>query len=565
MDYSGNPRGSSGNKQKMKSEKTEPRKPHWSRNAIAYQIYPMSFKDSNGDGKGDFGGILEKLDYLNGAENSLGVNAVWFCPFYPSPMKDYGYDIENYVDVEPIFGNMNTFERLATELHKRDIKIIVDFVGNHTSDKHKWFVESGSSKDNPKRDWYIWRDGDAQGGPPNNWISVFSGSAWELDKRTNQYYFHSFLKEQPDLNWRNQEVRRAMLEVIDFWVAKGVDGFRIDAFLHFVEDKLMRDDPVNPLYKKESDDPFNALVHTHSVGDLDRADIIGNFLKTVLERHPDALIVSEAYANPKDLRRIHEICPEERFTVFNFNLLNKEWDAFEYKKSIDEYLLNAPKYFLPNFVLGNHDVNRTITRIGEAEARVTAFLQFTLPGMPFVYYGEEIGMTNTKIPRSAIKDIIASIFAGYHDGRDPERTPMQWDDSPYAGFSDVKPWLPVNDNYKTVNVAHEERDAQSMLSLYRNLIKLRRNTNALRLGEYFPVSASSHNVFSFEMRFNGERYFIAANFGDSIARELLPADARNPEIIFSTALKPSAFALTQALELMPFEGYVVKIWDDKPR
>lgn len=524
-----------------------------------YQIYPISFKDSNGDGKGDLAGILEKLDYLNGAENSLGVNAVWLCPFYPSPMLDFGYDVENFVDVDPIFGNMETFERLVSELHRRDIKIIIDFVGNHTSDKHDWFTESKSSRDNPKRDWYIWRDGDSRGGPPNNWISVFSGSAWELDRTTNQYYFHSFLKEQPDLNWRNPEVRKAMAEVIDFWVRKGVDGFRVDAFLHFIEDKLMRDDPINPFYRKNNDDSYNALTHTHSIGSMDRANIVADFFKETLERHPNIAIVSEAYASPKDIHRLHSIIGSDRFTVFNFNLINRKLDAMEYKKVIDEYLLKAPKNFLPNFVFGNHDVNRLATRVGEAEARVTAFLQFTLPGALFVYYGEELGMTNAKIPRDAIKDFLAKIFVGLHDGRDPERTPMQWNDSLHAGFSVQKPWLPVNDNYKTVNVAREERDSGSMLSLYRNLINLRQKTAALRLGEYVPLNSSSPNVFSFESHCGDERYFIAVNFGYDIERELLPSDSCNPEIIFSTATEFSTQTLPLSMELMPLEGYIVKI------
>ncbi len=532
---------------------------HWSRSAITYQIYPMSFKDSNGDGKGDLGGILEKIDYLNGAQNSLGINAVWLCPFYPSPMLDFGYDVSDFTGVNSIFGDMETFERLSAELHKRGIKIIVDFVGNHTSILHKWFEESRSSKTNPKRDWYVWRDGDGRGGPPNNWVSVFSGSAWELDPKTGQYYFHSFLKGQPDLNWRNPEVRKAMMEVIDFWVEKGIDGFRVDAFVHFIEDDQFRDDPINPLYKKANDDPFGALTHIHSIGELDRASIVGDFFNEALAKHSEILIVSEAYVGPKDIRRIQEICQSERFTVFNFNFINKKWDALEYKRIIDEYLLDSPPYFLPNFVFGNHDVKRLMTRVGEAEARLTAFLQFTLPGMLFVYYGEEIGMTDGKIPHSALRDAISKVFIGFHGGRDPERTPMQWDDSPYAGFSTDKPWLPVNDNYKTINVAHAERDPQSMLSLYKNLIKLRNQIPALKLGQYVPLNSSSTEVFSFEVHHENERYFITMNFSANVQRELLPTDSKDPAIIFSTANQVSTSRLPRSIELMPFEGYVVKI------
>ncbi len=531
---------------------------HWSKNAVTYQIYPISFKDSNGDGKGDLAGIIEKIDYLNGSENSLGINAVWICPFYRSPMLDFGYDIEDFMDIDPIFGGMPNFDQLVEELHKRDIKLIIDFVGNHTSDRHKWFTESRSSRDNPKRDWYVWRDG-VNDGPPNNWISVFGGSAWELDTSTHQYYLHSFLKEQPDLNWRNPEVREAMSAVIDFWVGKGVDGLRIDAFLHFIEDKLLREDPVNVFYNKKGDDPYNALVHVHSVGDLDQTGLLGDFIKETLERHKDIMIVGEAYLDPKGIHTLQNAYSSDRFTIFNFNFINKKWSAPEYKKIIDEYLLGIPAHFLPNFVFGNHDVDRVASRIGEAEARMAAFLQFTLPGMPFIYYGDEIGMTNTKIPHDALKDIVAKIFSGYHGGRDPERTPMQWDETPYGGFSSHRPWLPVNDNYKTVNVEHEQHDEQSVLSFYKKIIRLRKEHEILRAGEYIPVNSNASNILSFERRLGNKRYFISINFGANIERELLPPYTKKPQIVFSTASRFSSPISNQVLELMPFEGYVLTL------
>jgi len=531
---------------------------HWSKNAIVYQIYPISFRDSNGDGKGDLPGIIEKIDYLNGSEHSLGINAVWICPFYRSPMADFGYDIEDFTDVDPIFGGMPNFEKLVEELHKRKIKIIIDFVGNHTSDRHKWFTESRSSLDNPKRDWYVWRDG-VNGRPPNNWVSVFGGSAWELDTNTNQYYLHSFLKEQPDLNWRNEEVRVAMSGVVDFWVKKGVDGLRIDAFLHFVEDKLLREDPINVFYSKKGDDPYNALLHMHSVGDIRQSEPLTDFIIKTLDRHKDIAIVGEAYLDPKGIHKLQAVYSSDRFTIFNFNFINRKWSTVEYKKIIDEYLLNSPPNFLPNFVFGNHDVDRVATRIGEAEARIAAFLQFTLPGIPFIYYGEEIGMTNTKIPHDALKDIVAKIFSGYHGGRDPERTPMQWDDTPYAGFSTHKPWLPVNDNYKAVNVKHEQNDAESTFSFYKRIIALRNADEVLRHGEYIPISSNSSNVLSFERRLGDVRYFISMNFGTGIEQELLPTQTKKPQIIFSTTSRFSTVVSEQVLELLPFEGYVLKL------
>lgn len=533
---------------------------HWSRDAVVYQIYPLSFKDSNRDGKGDLAGIVEKADYLNSGAHSLGVTAVWICPFYKSPMMDFGYDVEDFTAIDPSFGTMEDFDRLVTEFHNRGIKVIIDFVGNHTSDQHAWFIESKSSRNNPKRDWYVWHESDPQGGPPNNWVSVFSGSAWEFEPNTKQYYLHSFLKEQPDLNWRNPEVQAAMMKVIDFWVKKGVDGIRIDAFLHFLEDKLLREDPINPLYRSEQNDPYNALVHTHSVGEFEQTGIMTNFIKGVLDKHKDLLIIGEAYLGPKDIHKLHKAINSERFTIFNFSMINhKKPKAVDYKTLIDEYMLGAPTAFLPNFTFGNHDVDRLASRVGEALARTVAFLQFSLPGVPFVYYGEEIGMTNTKIPKEAIKDVIAKIFAGYHGGRDPERTPMQWDDSPYAGFSEKKPWLPVNDNYKTLNVYHADHDPESILYLYKKLIALRRETDALRLGTYVPLNSSSSNVFSFEIRHEAERYFVAANFDENVTRELLPIGAKSPQVVFSTTNRQSKHTMPDAIELLPFEGYIVKL------
>ena len=275
---------------------------HWSRNAAVYQIYPLSFRDGNGDGRGDLRGILEKIDYLNTrpvkrgdtfspTPDSLAVGAVWLCPFYKSPMADFGYDVEDYRAIDPVFGTMADFEKLVAELHARGIKIIIDFVGNHTSSRHEWFKESRATRFNPRRDWYIWRD------KPNNWLSVFGGSAWELDHVTGQYYLHSFLKEQPDLNWHNPEVRAAMADVIDFWVSKGVDGLRIDALQHFLEDENAPDDPINPAYKKDSDSPYESLVHRFSTADARKMKVIGDFLTSTLERHRDLFIIGEVYVD----------------------------------------------------------------------------------------------------------------------------------------------------------------------------------------------------------------------------------------------------------------------------
>ncbi len=505
---------------------------HWSRNAIFYQIYPLSFKDANGDGKGDLAGIIEKLDYLK----SLSIDAIWLSPFYRSPMADFGYDVSDFLDIDPVFGDIQTFEKLVSELHARGIKLILDYVGNHTSSEHPWFKESRSSLSNPKRDWYVWHDPKTDGSPPNNWMSVFGGSAWELDPTTGQYYLHSFLSAQPDLNWRNPEVRAEMMHVVDFWVEKGVDGFRIDALQHFVEDENLGDDSQNMHYNPEIDEPYKLLIHNKSLGNARSMKIVGRFINEALERHPDIFIVGEAYVGTNDLKKLYELSSEGRFAPFNFNLIGLEWKAAEWKRAIDDYQTMLLPGFIPNYVLGNHDVSRVATRVGEARARVAAVLQLTLPGIPFIYYGEELGMTNGVIPHEAIQDFLAKIFKGFHPGRDLERTPMQWDESTHAGFSTAKPWLPVADNYKKLNVANEANDQGSMFVLYKELIGLRKKWRVLQDGVYAPLKAGSPDIFSFKRVLGGKQLVILANFGETEVVENIKDSAK---IILNTGLDRS--------------------------
>ena len=507
---------------------------------------------------------------MNGKEDSLGINAVWLSPFYRSPMADFGYDVSDFISVDPVFGDMEIFAKLVSELHKRDIKLIVDYVGNHTSGEHSWFVESRSSKDNPKRDWYVWKDGRSEKEPPNNWMSVFGGSAWEFDPTTKQYYLHSFLSAQPDLNWRNPEVRAEMMRVIDFWVKKGVDGFRIDALQHFVEDKDFRDDAPNPTYYPGNDDPYKLLVHDNSLGNSEGMGLVADFITEALDRHPDIFIVGEAYVGTKDLRKLYELNSSGRFAPFNFNLIGSKWEAAEWKRIIDEYQAMLQTTFLPNYVFGNHDVSRLATRLGEAKSRVAAFLQHTLPGMPFIYYGEELGMINGTIPHEVLQDFLAKIFRGFHPGRDLERTPMQWDDSLHAGFSTTRPWLPVGDSYKTDNVAREKTDPNSMFSLYKSLIEMRKNNPVLRYGEYIPRQSNSPSVFSFERKLGDEHLVIYANFGENIETENLPPHRGKPNIKFSTSSKDNSLDFSGdesgngnengKLKLLPLEAYIVSLF-----
>ena len=514
---------------------------HWSRHATVYQIYPMSFQDSDRDGKGDLQGIIDRVDHLV----DLGIGAVWICPFYKSPMADFGYDIEDYTMVDPTFGTMADFERLVATLHKHKIRVIVDFVGNHTSAQHPWFTESRSSRTNTKRDWYIWRDPKPDGGPPNTWVSIFGGPAWEYDKETNQYYLHSFLKEQPDLNWRNPNLRAAMMDVIDFWVKKGVDGFRIDALQHFLKN------PAEP-------DPLKTLVPSAGLVDPDKLEIVGSFISDALTHHPDLFIVGEIYMEIEPLVGLYKLCPNGRFMPFNFSLFNLPWKASEFKRSIDTYQALLKHDYLANYTLGNHDISRVATRFGEAQALLAAFLQFTLPGMPFVYYGDEIGMTNGVVEPSAVRDILASIFRT-QPPRDLERTPMQWDDSPHAGFSTDKPWLPVTPNYKTINVEHQKSDQKSPYRLYRALIHLRNSSETLRVGEYIPHKGGTRNIFSFERHLGSERLLVVANFSDGIEHVSIPSSSRAPHVVFSTNAHRGIHLTDRTLELMPYEGYIVRL------
>ncbi|MBI4363619.1 MAG: alpha-amylase [Candidatus Doudnabacteria bacterium] len=532
---------------------------HWSRKAVVYQIYPRSFKDTEGDGIGDLKGIIDKLDYLNdGTDASLGVTAIWLNPIYKSPMKDFGYDIADYREIDLIFGNMDTFDQLVTEAHKRDIKIIMDFVPNHTSSEHPWFQESRKSNTNPKRDWYIWKDPKPGGSAPNNWLSVFGGSAWTLDKVTGQYYMHSFLSDQPDLNWRNKEVRDEMADVLEFWLKKGVDGFRTDAVYHLIKDDQFRDDPPNPNYDSSRDEPYNALLHLYSQG---RPELIGiaNTLCNILGEHnADTFMVSEAYLGLPQMMELYKACGNSLHAPFNFNLISLPWNAAAFKKFIDEYETKLGENDWPNYTLGNHDRSRLATRLGQNRARLAAMLQFTLRGMPFVYYGDELGMEDVSIPADSITDPWGNNVPGFGVGRDPERTPMHWDASPNAGFTSVVPWLPVASDYKKKNVEQESRDPNSMLSFYKELIHYRTNSPALLTGFYKPLESGNENVFMFMRECPAEKLIVGINFSNS---EQTTSVSVNGTLFCNTrrGKRGGEKIQTTQLKLNPYEGLVAKL------
>lgn len=451
----------------------------WWQEGIIYQIYPRSFSDSNGDGVGDLRGILGKLDYLAW----LGIDAIWISPIYPSPMLDFGYDITDYENIHPMFGSLDDFDALVAEAHARDIKIILDYVPNHSSHQHPWFVESRSSRDNPKRDYYIWKDALPGDLPPNNWLSHFGGSSWEWDDWTGQYYLHSFLKEQPDLNWRNRQVRDEMYDVLRFWLDRGVDGFRIDVLYQVIKDDRFRDDPENPDWVPTMG-PHNRHVHVYS---MDRPEIheVAAEIRKVLEEYGDGVMIGEIWLPIDRLVTYYGAECDGTHLPLNFQLIELAWNAGAIHHAIGTYEDLLPIGGWPNWVLGNHDVHRIASRVGRSQARIAAMMLLTLRGTPTMYYGDEIGMTDVPIPPDRVCDPLERNVPGLGLGRDPQRTPMQWTGTAGAGFTSAeKAWLPFADDISSSNVETERNDPTSMLSLYRALIQLRRREPALSIGDY---------------------------------------------------------------------------------
>ena len=526
----------------------------WWQRGIVYQIYPRSFQDSNGDGIGDLPGITSRLDHARW----LGVDAIWISPIYPSPMKDFGYDVADYSSIHPIFGTLEEFDTLLSEAHARGLRVILDFVPNHSSDQHPWFQESRSSRDNPKRDWYIWRDPGADGGPPNNWLSNFGGSGWTLDEATGQYYYHAFLPEQPDLNWRNPEVVEAMLAVLRFWLERGVDGFRVDVIWHLVKDDQFRDNPVNEDWRPE-DNPFHAV---HSVNTCDRPEVheIIVRMRKLFDSYHERVIIGEIYLPLERLVSYYGVDLCGVHLPFNFQLILAKWDARHVDQLIREYEAALPEGGWPNWVLGNHDQHRVASRVGHAQARVAAMLLLTLRGTPTIYYGEEIGMHDVRIHPHQVQDPFEKNVPGKGLGRDPERTPMQWSAEQCAGFTTGKPWLPISDDYCEVNVEVQRSDPTSMLSLYRKLIDLRRAEAALETGSYIPVAADGDVLSYLRAGFEGGGSFlIALNMGTRPHLFRVPPEYAGGTLAVSTHLDREGEATGSDIRLRADEGVVVRL------
>jgi alpha-glucosidase len=473
----------------------------WWQTGLIYQIYPRSFQDSNGDGVGDLPGIIRRLDYLKW----LGIEIIWLSPIYPSPMADFGYDISDYQDIHPIFGTLADFGDLISAVHSKGMKLILDLVPNHTSDQHPWFLESRSSRDNPKRDWYIWEDAGPDGTLPNNWLSVFGGSAWEWDEKTAQYYYHGFLKEQPDLNWRNPAVQHAMLDMMRFWLDRGVDGFRVDVIWHMIKDELLRDNPVNTAYQEHSG-TYEQLLPVYSTDQPEVHDIIRS-MREVLDEYSERMMIGEVYLPVDRLMSYYGADNKGAHLPFNFMLVSIPWDALQIAAAISEYEAALPSEGWPNWVLGNHDRSRIVSRIGVEQARVAAMLLLTLRGTPTIYYGEELGMQDVPIPFDEIQDPQGLNMPDKNLSRDPERTPMQWNTDEYGGFSTVKPWLRISGEFAKENVQVQQEDPAAILFLYKRLIALRQREPALTTGSYIPVFAD-HQLIAYTRQEEGSCTFL---------------------------------------------------------
>jgi alpha-glucosidase len=525
----------------------------WWQDGVFYQVYPRSFQDSNGDGVGDIPGIIRRLDYLQW----LGITAIWISPVYPSPMADYGYDISDYTGIHPLFGTMADFDRLLTEIHNRGMKLILDLVPNHSSDQHPWFLESRSSKDNPKRDWYIWKDAKQDGSPPNNWLSVFGGSGWEWDEKTQQYYYHAFLKEQPDLNWRNPEVQQAMLDVMKFWLDKGVDGFRVDVMWHMIKDNQLRDNPPNPDYQPHMA-TYEQLLPYYSTDQPEVHDIV-HMMRKLLDSYHERMMIGEIYLPIHRLVAYYGTDNSGAHLPFNFQLLSLPWNAREIGAAVDLYEGSLPDQGWPNWVLGNHDQPRITSRVGLQQAKVAAMLLLTLRGTPTIYYGDEIGMTDVPIPFEEVQDPQGLNMPDKNLSRDPSRTPMQWDDSDNAGFSEARPWLRVDKSYKRVNIAAQQDDDHSMLSFYRRLIGLRQQEISLKAGSYVPVHADPQ-VISFIREAGGStRFLVVLNLSHKPCYFSPKNIHISGEIVLATVHELEGERVDSKVNLSGDEGIIIKL------
>lgn len=527
----------------------------WWKHGVIYHIYPRSFQDSDGDGIGDLQGIIRRLGYLR----DLGIDGIWLSPIFQSPMVDFGYDVSDYYRIDPAYGTMDDFTELLDKAHQAGIRVILDMILNHTSDQHEWFAGSRSSMTNPKRNWYIWRDG-RNGGPPNNWQSAIGGSAWTLDETTGQYYLHSFFRQQPDLNWREPAVSEAIFGMMKYWLDMGVDGFRFDVINMIAKDKKFRDNPGFA--------GIRFLQNHRYTRNRKRSLTIAAGIRALLEQYDDRVSIGEIYSPPPGdagnaARYLATGKAQGVHLAFDFSLIFSRWNAHSYYQCIRRWHDSIPDDGWPCHVLSNHDLMRSIDRYPltlnrEAKARISAMLLLTLKGTPFIYYGEEIGMHNGQIKKDQIRDPVGKRYWPIFSGRDRARTPMQWNDGMYGGFSDSRPWLPLNRDLKRRNVRRQEGMTGSLLTFYRKLIELRRATPALQQGSWTPVINGRNGVLAYLRIHEKERMLIVLNFKPG-RRNIRLTDYISGEVCLSTHRAPGEFNYFQKADIYPFEATVWKL------
>ena len=537
----------------------------WWQNGVIYQIFPRTFADGNGDGSGDIQGIIQKLDYLNdgdlNSETSLHIDAIWLSPINKSPMYDNGYDVSDYCEIDSVFGTFDDFEALITQAHQRDIKVVLDLVINHTSDEHPWFKESRSSKDNAKSDWYHWQDSKS-GDVPNNWLSFYGGAAWTYCQTRQQYYYHTFDGRQPDLNWSNPQVKEAIYKMIRFWLDKGVDGFRLDASSVYSKDKEYRDNPV----KKKDSDEFASQHHLYDK-DLPENHQIIKEIRSIIDEYDNRVLIGETFISSGLYESVifRGVNNDELHLPFTFDFPFSPWYPGHLQKEIIKKELMTPGDAWSVYFLDNHDLSRHLSRwvdcslcdnpVGIAKAAATILL--TVRGTPVLYYGQEIGMVdNENIPSDKLRDRATIVHEGESASRDKARTPMQWDDSVHAGFSfgkDVEPWLPVNGNYKEVNVATEFEDKDSILNFYKALIKIRKRSKVLQHGYWRTLIHYPYEHLAYVRETETEQVLVVINF--SYEKELKIDDDlewKNWQVLLSTNYEPD-IVMDLPKKLKPFE------------
>jgi oligo-1,6-glucosidase/alpha-glucosidase len=543
---------------------------NWWKKAVFYQIYPRSFYDSSNKGIGDLQGIIRKLPYLK----NLGVDTLWISPFYPSPQEDFGYDITDFFDVNPEYGTIKDFDELLLASKDLELKLIMDMVLNHTSHKHKWFVESKSDLHNAKRDWYIWRKGRGAKGDksPNNWKSIVGGSAWEWDKETEEYYLHQFLPCQPDLNWRHPEVEKNMFEALKFWLDKGVDGFRLDIIYTVYQDKEFRDNPISqylfPSHER-LDTLFQNPLYTQYLPET--IDLCKKLREFVRSYSPERILVGEAVGGPKLFHPLYGNDEQDGLNlVFDFQFANQPFSARKFQKTITSSQKVLGKRW-PCYTFSNHDSIRMISRHGnnKSKARLLTLLLLTLRGTPFIYQGEEIGMLQVDVPKKLSKDPIRNlkvwgIPVGRFYSRDGCRTPMQWDSSPLnAGFSpdaEVKPWLPVSSNVREVNVKKQIGDRNSMLSFYKRLLQLRGDYHCLQVGDMSKILRVKKNCLYYTRNLENQNLAIILNFGRKSISMVnpYPNDAMRLFSTIDDSENQREVKISDSLLLHKYEGIILQ-------